>query len=153
MKMKVKDNGIMEPDSSRPFSSTGQERLICDNNIGIKQMSIEEKLSAVQLLKTAKKSLVDFIEREDHQLHAVLLRKHSSLEDEVAHLRMKVDSMNRSLKNDTFTYLKYLEWYLDKLLEIRRSKNSPNKTMLLTMELCEKLEEYDFSTFEENDYE
>ena len=120
----------------------------------IKTMSIEEKLAAVQLLKSAKKSLVDFIEREDHQLHAVLLRKHSSLEDEVAHLRMKVDSMNRSLKNDTFTYLKYLEWYLDKLLEIRRSKNSPNKTMLLTMELCEKLEEYDFSTFEDsNDYE
>ena len=119
----------------------------------IKTMSIEEKLAAVQLLKSAKKSLVDFIDKEDHQLHAVLLRKHSSLEDEVAHLRMKVDSMNRSLKNDTFTYLKYLEWYLDKLLEIRRSKNSPNKTMLLTMELCEKLEEYDFSTFEENDYE
>lgn len=117
-------------------------------------MNIEEKLEAVQLLKSAKKSLVDFIEKEDHQLHAVLLRKHSSLEDEVAHLRMKVDSMNRSLKNDTFTYLKYLEWYLDKLLEIRRSKNRPNKTMLLTMELCEKLEEYDFSTFEDsNDYE
>ena len=120
----------------------------------MEQMSIEEKLSAVQLLKTAKQSLLDFIEKEDHQLHAVLLRKHSSLEDEVAHLRMKVDSMNRSLKNDTFTYLKYLEWYLDKLLEIRRSKNSPNKTMLLTMELCEKLEEYDFSTFEDsNDYD
>lgn len=120
----------------------------------MEQMSIEEKLAAVQLLKTAKKSLETFIESDDHQLHAVLLRKHSSLEDEVAHLRMKVDSMNRSLKNDTFTYLKYLEWYLDKLLEIRRSKNRPNKTMLLTMELCEKLEEYDFSTFEDsNDYE
>jgi hypothetical protein len=119
----------------------------------IKTMSIEEKLSAVQLLKTAKQSLETFIESDDHQLHTVLLRKHSSVEDEVAHLRMKVDSMNRSLKNDTFTYLKYLEWYLDKLLEIRRSKNSPNKTMLLTMELCEKLEEYDFSTFEENDYD
>ena len=153
MKMKVKDNGIMEPDSSRPFSSTGQERLICDNNIGIKQMSIEEKLSAVQLLKTAKKSLVDFIEREDHQLHAVLLRKHSSLEDEVKDLQGKVDRMNRTLEDDTHTFLKYLQWYLDKLLEIRRSKNSPNKTMLLTMQLCEKLEEYDFSTFEEYDYE
>ena len=121
--------------------------------IGVEQMSIEEKLESVQLLKTAKQSLETFIESEDHQLHAVLLRKHSSIEDEVAHLRMKVDSMNRSLKKDTHTFLKYLQWYLDKLLEIRRSKNSPNKTMLLTMELCEKLEEYDFSTFEENDYE
>ena len=120
----------------------------------MKQMNIEEKLAAVQLLKTAKQTLLDFIEREDHSLHAVLLRKHSSLEDEVARLRMKVDAMNRTLRDDTFTYLKYLEWYLDKLLEIRRSKNSPNKTMLLTMELCEKLEEYDFSTFEDsNDYE
>ena len=117
------------------------------------EMNIEEKLAAVQLLKTAKQSLETFIESDDHQLHAVLLRKHSSLEDEVAHLRMKVDSMNRSLKRDTHTFLKYLEWYLDKLLEIRRSKNRPNKTMLLTMELCEKLEEYDFSTFEENDHE
>ena len=121
--------------------------------IGVEQMSIEEKLESVQLLKTAKQSLETFIESEDHQLHAVLLRKHSSIEDEVAHLRMKVDSMNRSLKKDTHTFLKYLQWYLDKLLEIRRSKNSPNKTMLLTMELCEKLEEYDFSTFEENGYE
>ncbi len=119
----------------------------------MEQMSTQEKLAAVQLLKTAKQSLETFIESDDHQLHAVLLRKHSSLEDEVAHLRMKVDSMNRSLKRDTHTFLKYLEWYLDKLLEIRRSKNSPNKTMLLTMELCEKLEEYDFSTFEENDHE
>jgi len=120
----------------------------------IKTMSIEEKLAAVQLLKSAKKSLVDFIDKEDHQLHAVLLRKHSSLEDEVKRLQGKVDNMNRTLMDDTFTYLKYLEWYLDKLLEIRRSKNSPNKTMLLTMELCEKLEEYDFSTFEDsNDYE
>jgi DNA-directed RNA polymerase subunit L len=121
--------------------------------IGVEQMSIEEKLESVQLLKTAKQSLETFIESEDHQLHAVLLRKHSSIEDEVAHLRMKVDSMNRSLKKDTHTFLKYLQWYLDKLLEIRRSKNSPNKTMLLTMELCEKLEEYDFSTFEENEHE
>ena len=119
----------------------------------IKTMSIEEKLAAVQLLKSAKKSLVDFIEREDHSLHAVLLRKHSSLEDEVKRLQGKVDNMNRTLRDDTFTYLKYLEWYLDKLLEIRRSKNSPNKTMLLTMELCEKLEEYDFLTFEEDEHE
>ena len=120
----------------------------------IKTMSIEEKLAAVQLLKSAKKSLVDFIDKEDHQLHAVLLRKYSSLEDEVKRLQGKVDNMNRTLRDDTFTYLKYLEWYLDKLLEIRRSKNSPNKTMLLTMELCEKLEEYDFSTFEDsNDYD
>ena len=120
----------------------------------VEQMNIEEKLAAVQLLKTAKQSLLDFIEKEDHQLHAVLLRKHSSLEDEVKRLQGKVDNMNRTLRDDTFTYLKYLEWYLDKLLEIRRSKNRPNKTMLLTMELCEKLEEYDFSTFEDsNDYE
>ena len=120
----------------------------------IKTMSIEEKLAAVQLLKTGKQALLDFIEREDHSLHAVLLRKHSSLEDEVARLRMKVDAMNRTLRDDTFTYLKYLEWYLDKLLEIRRSKPWPNKTMLLTMELCEKLEEYDFYTFEDsNDYD
>jgi len=119
----------------------------------IKTMSIEEKLSAVQLLKTAKQSLETFIESDDHQLHAVLLRKHSSLEDEVKDLQGKVDRMNRTLEDDTHTFLKYLQWYLDKLLEIRRSKNSPNKTMLLTMELCEKLEEYDFSTFEENEHE
>ena len=153
MKIKVKDNGIMEPDSSRPLSSTGQERLICDNNIEIEQMSIEEKLSAVQLLKTAKQSLETFIESDDHQLHTVLLRKHSSLEDDVKKLQGKVDRMNRTLKEDTHTFLKYLQWYLNKLLEIRRSESRPNKTMLLTMELCEKLEEYDFSTFEENDYE
>ena len=153
MKIKVKDNGIMEPDSSRPLSSTGQERLICDNNIGVEQMSIEEKLSAVQLLKTAKQSLETFIELDDHKLHTVLLRKHSSVEDEVKDLQGKVDRMNSTMREDRFTYLKYLQWYLDKLLEILRSESRPNKTMLLTMQLCDNLEEYDFSTFEGYDYE
>ena len=119
----------------------------------IQTMSIEEKLSAVQLLKTAKQSLLDFIELEDHKLHTVLLRKYSYVEDEVKDLQDKVNRMNSTEKEDRFTYLKYLEWYLEKLLEIRRSERSPNKTMLLTMELCEKLEEYDFSTFKEGEHE
>ena len=119
----------------------------------IQTMSIEEKLSAVQLLKTAKQSLLDFIELEDHKLHTVLLRKYSYVEDEVKDLQDKVNRMNSTEKEDRFTYLKYLEWYLEKLLEIRRSERRPNKTMLLTMELCEKLEEYDFSTFKEGEHE
>ena len=119
----------------------------------IQTMSIEEKLATVQLLRTAKQSLLDFIELEDHKLHTVLLRKYSYVEDEVKDLQDKVDRMNSNEKENRFTYLKYLEWYLDKLLEIRRSERRPNKTMLLTMELCEKLEEYDFSTFEEDEHE
>jgi hypothetical protein len=106
-------------------------------------MKIEEALEELQKLKDEEVSLQTFLDSTDHSEHKNLSKLYLEVKERLqvnkeCFLALKAEE-NESVK----LYKNFVRGLLAHLLTIQRSEYSPNKTMLLTMELIEYLDEYD----------